>query len=184
MIFSYAADPTWFISIVDKLARARCPHPGRSVTTADTRRMTADLVRNCLRARITIPGATPLPLARQRWAMAGRRLNRRAVTCSTAISNTMAVAGHTRTLPLMRTAVTIPTIEASPTITVITISVDEKIPETIRAQPRRNNHITIITSSQKKKHGSAAHLLQPDWRAPRTMAIQSGAVCTMWRTNS
>jgi len=125
-----------------------------------------------------------LPGARQRWAMAGRRLNRRAVTCSAATSNTMAVAGHPRSAPLMRTAVIIPTIEASPTITIITISVDEKVPDAIRAQPSRNNHITIISSSQKKRHGSAAHLLQPDWRAPRTMAIQSGAVCTMWRITS
>lgn len=83
----------------------------------------------------------------------------------------------------MPAALTIPSIEANPTITVIAISVKEKVPETIRAQPRRNSQIAVISSSQKKKHGSAAHLLQPERRMLRTIAIQSGDVCTMCLMN-
>jgi hypothetical protein len=113
--------------------------------------------------------------------MAGRRLNRRAVTCSTTTTNTMAVAGNARTPPLMLSALTIPIIEANPTISVIAISVEEKAPETTRAQPSRNIQMADISRSQKKKHGSAVHLLQPERRMLRTMAIHSGHVCTMCR---
>ena len=117
----------------------------------------------------------------QWWAIAGRRLNRNAVTCSTATNKTRAVADQARASPRMPSALTIPTVEANPTITVIAISVEEKVPETIRAQPSRNNQIATISRSQKKKHGSAAHLLQPERRMLRPMAIQSGDVYTMCR---
>jgi len=46
---------------------------------------------------------------------------------------------------------------ASPTITVIAISVGENDPETIRSQAKKNSQIKIIRVSQKKKHGSAVH---------------------------
>jgi hypothetical protein len=117
----------------------------------------------------------------QRCAMAGRRLNRKAITCSTATSRTVAIADHAPTLALRLDALTMPTTEANPTISVIAISVEEKVPETIRAQPSRNSQIKIISISQKTKHGRAAHLVQPERRMPRTMAIQSGEVCTMCR---
>ena len=113
--------------------------------------------------------------------MAGRRLNRKAVTCRTATSRTVAIADHAPTPALRLSALTIPTTEANPTISVIAISVEEKVPETIRAQPSRNSQIKIISISQKTKHGSAAHLIQPERRMPRTMEIQSGDVCTMCR---
>jgi hypothetical protein len=113
--------------------------------------------------------------------MAGRRLNRKAATCSTATSRTVAIDDHAPTLALRLNALTIPTTAANPTITVIAISVGENVPETIRAQPSRNSQIKIISISQKKKHGRAAHLIQPERRMPRTMAIQSGDVCTMCR---
>src|SRR4029077_17427857 len=51
----------------------------------------------------------------------------------------------------------------------------------IRAQPSRNSQIAVIKSSQKTKQGSAAHLVQAERRAPSTMAIQRGDVCTIWR---
>ena len=117
----------------------------------------------------------------QRRAMAGKRLNRTAAICSTATSRTVAVAHDARTPPLMPMALTIPTIEANPTITVIAISVKEKVPETICAQPSRNSQIATIRRSQKKKHGSAAHLLQAERRMLRATAIHSGDVCTMCR---
>src|SRR6266851_2465778 len=43
--------------------------------------------------------------------------------------------------------------------------------------------VTIPTTedSQKTRHGSAAHLLQPERRTPSTIAIHSGDVCTMCR---
>ena len=113
--------------------------------------------------------------------MAGRRLNRNAVTCSTATSNTTLVADHAPTPLLTVRALTIPTIEANPTINVIAISVGEKVPDTIRAHPSRYSQIAPITRSQNTKHGSAAHLLKPDRRMLRLMAIQSGDVCTMCR---
>jgi len=113
--------------------------------------------------------------------MAGRRLNRKAASCRTAASNTMPVADHRLVPPLMPTAVTIPTIEANPTITVIAISVGEKVPETNRAHPSRNIQIALISKNQKTKHGSAAHLLHPERRTPETIAIQRGDVCTMCR---
>jgi hypothetical protein len=117
----------------------------------------------------------------QRCAMTGRRLNRKAITCSAAISRTVAVADHGPTPVLRRKALKIPTAEANPTIIVIAISVGEKVPETIRVQPSRDSQMKIISISQKKKHGSAAHLIQPERQMPRTMAIQSGDVCTMCR---
>lgn len=113
--------------------------------------------------------------------MAGRRLNRKAVTCNTATSRTVAVADHGPTGARRRKALTIPTAEANPTITVIAISVGEKVPETIRAQPSKNSQMKIINISQKRKHGSAAHLIQPERLMPRAMATQSGDVCTMCR---
>jgi hypothetical protein len=113
--------------------------------------------------------------------MEGRRLNRIAVACSTAARNIIAVADQPRTSPFMPSARIIPTIDAIPTITVIAISVEEKVPETIRAQPSKNSQIAVINRSQNKKHGSATHLLQPERRMLRTMAIQSGDVCTMCR---
>jgi hypothetical protein len=113
--------------------------------------------------------------------MAGRRLNRKAVTCSTATSRTVAIADHAPTPALRLNALTIPTTEANPTISVIAISVEEKVPETIRAQPSRNSQIKIISISQETKHGSAAHLIQLEPRMPRAMAIHSGEVCTMCR---
>jgi len=114
--------------------------------------------------------------------MVGRKLNRRAITCSPPTSSSAPVPHPTGMPLLIPSALTIPVIEANPTINVIAISVEEKVPETIRAQPRRNSQIAVISSSQKKKHGSAAHLLQPEPRTLRTMAIQSGDVCTMCRT--
>jgi len=102
-------------------------------------------------------------------------------SCNAATSKTMPVADHRLTPPLIRTAVTIPTIEANPTIIVIAISVGEKVPETNRAQPSRNIQIALINKNQKTKHGSAAHLLNPERRMPETIAIQRGEVCTMCR---
>jgi len=81
----------------------------------------------------------------------------------------------------MRAAVAKPTTEANPTITVIAISVEEKVPETSRAHPSRNIQIAPINKNQKTKHGSAAHLLHPERRTPETIAIQRGDVCTMCR---
>lgn len=113
--------------------------------------------------------------------MAGRRLNRKAASCRNAANNTMPVADHRLTPPLIRTAVTIPTIEANPTIIVIAISVGEKVPDTNRAHPSRNIQIALINKNQKTKHGSAAHLLHPERRTPATIAIQRGDVCAMCR---
>jgi hypothetical protein len=45
-------------------------------------------------------------------------------------------------------------------MTVMPISVGEKVAETIRAQPRKKNQIAVISISQKTKHGNAAHLTQ------------------------
>jgi len=50
-----------------------------------------------------------------------------------------------------------PAIDVNPTITVVAISVGEKVPETLRAHPSRYNQIAVITGSQKTKHGRAAH---------------------------
>jgi hypothetical protein len=113
--------------------------------------------------------------------MAGRRLNRKAVSCNSATSNTIPVADHRLTPPLMPTEVAMPTTEANPTITVIAISVEEKVPETKRAHPSRNIQIALINKNQKTKHGSADHLLHPERRMPETVAIQRGDVCTMCR---
>jgi len=104
-----------------------------------------------------------------------------AAICSMATSSTVAVAHHPLAPRFMPSALTIPTPEANPTITVIAISVEEKFPETIHAQPSRNSQIAVISSSQTKKHGSAAHLVQAERRVLRTMAIQSGDVCTVCR---
>ncbi len=113
--------------------------------------------------------------------MAGRRLNRKAASCNAASSNTIPVADHRLTPLLMPAAVTMPTTEANPTITVIAISVEEKVPETSRAHPNRNIQIALINKNQKTKQGSAAHLLHPERRTPATIAIQRGDVCTMCR---
>jgi hypothetical protein len=62
----------------------------------------------------------------------------------------------------MPIAPTIPTIEADPTTNVISISIGENIPERICAQPRRYNQIAPISTSQKTKHGNAAHLVKAE----------------------
>jgi hypothetical protein len=113
--------------------------------------------------------------------MAGRKLDRKAVSCRIATSNIIPVADHRLTPLLMPTAVTMPASEANPTTTVIAISVEEKVPETNRAHPSRNIQIALITKNQKTKHGSAAHLLHAERRTPETIAIHRGEVCTMWR---
>jgi len=75
----------------------------------------------------------------------------------------------------------IPTIEAIPTIKVIAISAGENVPVTMRAQPRRNSQMALISSSQNTKHGRTAHFVSGERRNPSTMPIQSGEVCTMCR---
>src|SRR6202047_1124824 len=92
-----------------------------------------------------------------------------------------AVAGHAGTPLGILTALAIPTIEASPTITVIEISVEENVPELIRALPSKKSQIAIITRTQKTKHASASHFAQPDRRMPSTISIHSADVCTMCR---
>lgn len=79
------------------------------------------------------------------------------------------------------TAVMRPVMDAAPTTRVMAISVGEKFPETMRAQPSRKSQIAVMISSQKTKHGRAAHLVRAEFRAVRTIAIQNGVVWTMWR---
>jgi hypothetical protein len=71
----------------------------------------------------------------------------------------------------MRSARIIPNIDASPTITVIAISVEVNVPETILAEPSRNSQIAIISNNQKKKQGSATHLIHADRQLPNAIAI-------------
>jgi hypothetical protein len=108
--------------------------------------------------------------------MAGRRLRRKANSCRVATSKNARIADHARTSDLRLAAIPIPTAEAKPTIRVIAISVGEKVPETICTQPSRKSQIAIITSSQKRKHGSAVHFVKVDWRVARKIVIQSGEV--------
>src|SRR5215469_12000606 len=108
--------------------------------------------------------------------MAGRRLSRKANICRAATSKNAGIADTARTWDLRRAPIPIPTAEAKPTIRVIAISVGEKVPETMCAQPSRKSQIAIITSSQKRKHGSAAHFVKAEFRVAKKITIQSGEV--------
>jgi hypothetical protein len=106
---------------------------------------------------------------------------RMAAACNSETSNTTDAAGQKRMTVLICNAFAIPVIAAAPTIMVMAISVGEKVPETMRAQPSRYSQIAVINKTQKRRHGSADHLLQGERRRARATVIQSGEVCTRWR---
>jgi hypothetical protein len=66
-------------------------------------------------------------------------------------------------------------------MSVIAISVGEKLPETTCAHPSRNSQMRTMIVSQGRNDGNASHLLNLSRRKPRTIPAHSGAVCTMCR---
>jgi hypothetical protein len=77
------------------------------------------------------------------------------------------------------TAKTKPATEQTPTTSVMAISMVVKLPDTMCAHPSKNSQMSPIRNSQKKKQGSAVHLVYTERRIPRTAVGQTGAVCTM-----
>src|SRR5436190_22870259 len=110
--------------------------------------------------------------------MAGKRLARNATSCKSVTPSSITAPTTGRVAVLIRSATTIPSVDATPTRIVIAISVTVYVPVTIRAQPSRNIQIAIISNSQNTKHDTAVHLASSERLVPSTIAIHSGAVWT------
>ena len=85
-------------------------------------------------------------------------LTRSAASCSNANNATAPAALPALTAVDQRRLILIPMAQAKPTIMVMAISIGEKWPVRIRAQPNRNNHMQVINTSQITKQGKATHL--------------------------
>src|ERR1700719_3911354 len=93
-----------------------------------------------------------------RRAKYGNRLNQKAPTCNTANATKQAAAVPALVVVLARMALHRPVTAATPTTSVMAISVGENRPETIRAHPSRNSQMKTMIVNQNNRHGRAAHL--------------------------
>jgi|SRR6516162_895841 len=114
--------------------------------------------------------------------MPGKKLTLKARTCTTSVKKQTTAAPAALVRLRVRSPVTSPKMDDTPTTNVIATSTGENVPEITCAQPRRKNQIRLISKSQQQKQGIAVHLLHRESRNPKMTVGHIGAVCTRWRS--
>jgi hypothetical protein len=94
---------------------------------------------------------------------------RSAITWSTAKTAVVDKALVQLKLVRQRRAIIAPARLAAPTTCVNTTSSGVKCPDMTLNQPRRNNQMRVMRTSQMRKHGIEAHFAISRWRSPNTI---------------